>query len=160
MRGLGWPIAAAVGLAAAFFAGVSVERSGHEPSLDVDTGKPTEGLIEPGGCSLYDIAGYHKDEGCPVAVGKGFRVGYYTVRDGWTVKPGKDGPVLTAVVVNDNPGAIARFWHTFHLNRYDGSLVEIVWCKTEAFAAGEARAITCGPLLPNGNAPFDEVWIT
>jgi hypothetical protein len=160
---VGWPIAAGVAIGLAFFAGITVEKSGHNPlpdGLPVVGGKPTEGLVEPSGCSLYDIAGYHKDEGCPVTVGKGFRVGYYTIRDGWTLKPGKAGPVLTAVVVNDNPGAISGLFYTFHLKRYDDSLVEIVWCETEAFAAGQARVMSCEPLSPDGNAPYDEVWIS
>jgi hypothetical protein len=148
-------------------AGVAIERSGNNPVPAIVPGvgdKPEEGLLQQPGqpdCSLYDRSGFHKDEGCTLAVGKGFRIGFHTVDAGWTIKPGKTGPVLTATVRNDNPGAIAGFWKTFHLSRYDGSLVEIVWCDSKApFAAGESRIVTCQPLTPEGNAPFDSVAIS
>lgn len=148
----------------AFFAGIGVERSGQNPvpaAVPVVGDKPDPSLVQQVGQRACDTRphGYASDEGCPVAVGKGFRIGFHTVKDGWEVKAGKEGPVLTATVWNNNPGAIDGFWHTFHLNRYDGSLVEIVWCKTPPFAAGEIRTVTCAPLQPKGNAPYDEVWI-
>lgn len=123
-------------------------------------------LIQDGkSCDLYrrypDGEAFHKDEGCPIKVGPEFTIGFHTVDAGWTIKPGADGPVMTVTVRNANPGAIAGFWHTFHLNRYDGSLTEIVWCDSKApFAAGEVRAITCKPLNPEGNAPYDSMAIS
>lgn len=108
-------------------------------------------------CDLRDREGFRKsDDGCAVAVGKGFRAGYHTVRDGWTIKDF----VATLVLVNDNPGAIGEFYRTLHLNRYDGSLAAILWCKAPAMAAGESRAIACKPLSPQDPEPFDEVRIS
>ena len=148
-------------LAVAFISGISVGRSGHNP-VPVAGDKPDESLVQQVGryvCDLRLPSGYTSDDGCPVAQGKGFRAGFHTVKDGWAIKAGKDGPVLVATVVNDNPGAVAGFHHTFHLKRYDGTLVEILWCETPAFAAGESRAVTCAPLQPESVGPHDEVWI-
>lgn len=161
LQGLGWSVVGAAVVLGAFFAGIAVERSGNRPAEPVDSGKP-EGRVQQVGqrpCDTRLPSGYTSDEGCPVAVGKGFQIGFHTVKDGWSVKAGKEGPVLTATVWNNNPGAIAEFWHTFHLHRYDGSLVEIVWCETPPFTAGQIRTITCEPLQPEGNAPYDEVTV-
>lgn len=153
---------------AAFCAGIGVERSGHNPvpaAVPVVGGKPDESIVQQVGrktCDLRLLSGYTSDEGCPVAYGKGFRAGFHTVRDGWSIKPSADGPVLTLSVWNNNPGAIGGFWHTFHLNRYDGSVVELLWCKTPPFAAGESKTVTCKPLQASDareRGPYDEVWI-
>jgi hypothetical protein len=148
-----------------FFAGMGVERShplSVPASVPVIGDKPTDSLVRQDGqpdCSTRMPSGYTKDEGCPVAEGKGFTAGFHTVRDGWAIRPTSQGPVLTLTVVNDNPGAIAGFWHTFHLERYDGSLVEIVWCETPPFAAGESKTVTCRPLQPEPSAPYSSVHI-
>jgi hypothetical protein len=159
-----WPAAAGVGMALAFVAGDQVGKSGHGNEVSVPAavtaGRPDPGIVQQGDarCDLSPN-GFASDDGCTVAQGKGFRAGYHTVRDGWAVRAGKQGPVLTLTVGNGNPGSIGGFWHTFELERFDGSLVEIVWCDTPAFAAGESRTITCEPLTPKGNAPFDAISI-
>jgi len=152
---------------AAFCAGIGVERSGHNPvpaAVPVAGDKPKHGLVQTVGkpsCSQYDRFGYHKDDGCQIYPGEGFRVGFYTVKDGWSIKPGKEGPVATLTVWNNNPGAIARFWETLHLRRYDGSLVELLWCESEkSFAAGQYVTLTCEAHNPEGNGTYDEVWIS
>lgn len=99
------------------------------------------------------------NETCPVAVGKEFTAGYHKIRDGWKIESRKEGPVFVGTVVNDNPGSIAGLNHTLHLERYDGSLVEILWCETEGFAAGQSRDMTCAALSPEGSRPFDTVAV-
>lgn len=145
-----------------FYAGTAIDGPPQAVVSAVTAGaagKPDPSIVRQGLaiCDLRDAYGYTKDEGCPVAVGKGFQSGYHTVKDGWTLRPGSDGPVATLTVVNDNPGAVGSFWHTIHLERYDGSLVEIVWCETGPFAARESKIVTCKPLSPEGNAPYDSV---
>jgi hypothetical protein len=124
--------------------------------------KPSHGLVIQGGdkCNLIDRSGYKAgDKGCPVAVGEEFSIGFHTVRAGWSITLGKDRPVLTAVIANDNPGAVSGFYHSFYLNRYDGSMVELLSCDSPAFAAGESRTVVCAPGIAEGSHPFDTVAI-
>lgn len=167
-RGLGWSVAGAAVVLGAFFAGIGVERSGQNPvpaAVPVVGDKPDGSLVHQVGqktCDLRLPSGYTSDDGCPVAYGKGFRAGFHAVRDGWTIKPSADGPVLTLDVWNNNPGAVGGFWHTFHLQRYDGSLVELLWCETPPFTAGESKTVTCKPNMVSDaseRGPYDEVWI-
>jgi hypothetical protein len=147
----------------AFFSGVGVERSGNNPvsaAVPVVGDKPKYDVIVQEGqpaCNLRDRQGYLRDDGCPVAVGKGFRHGFHTVRDGWTLK----GFTATMVVVNDNPGPISGMYVSLYLNRYDGGLVEILKCESEPFATGEARAISCKPpgSVHEKIEPVDNVWV-
>lgn len=155
----------------AFVAGYLVGRF-IDPSVPVVRdlpgigAKPTYGRVIQDGktCDLVHQFGMNKgykklDETCPLVVGDGFTAGYHTIQDGWKVESTGSGPVLTLTVVNENPGSVRGFDSTFHLNRYDGSLVEIVWCKTKELTAGESRTITCKPLSPEPSQPFDAVEI-
>jgi hypothetical protein len=159
------PAVLGVALAAAFMVGVVVERSGNNPvpgAVPVIGDKPRYGLIVQDGerdCDLYKRYpsgnAYKKDDGCPVVMGEGFRAGFHTVRDGWTVKDN----VVTLVVVNDNPGPIEGFYASFYLNRFDGSMVALVNCETEPLAVGQSRAISCKTSLKEDIEPVDNVWI-
>lgn len=154
---------AALGVGAGF---VASSRPWDKPLSQVPAAvahKPTRGLLSTG-CSLYDRYGYHKDEGCPVEPGKGLRVGFYTIDAGWAITMGPDGWQTTLTVRNANPGSIGRFWQTLHLERYDGGLVEILWCETAGvFTAGQSQHVVCKPLSPSDpdeRVPFDSVAIS
>lgn len=155
-------VATLVAFGAGFLTGIGIERTGNNPVPGAVPGigdKPKKGLVVQDGeadCSLYEY-GFHKDDGCPVAYGKGFRVGFHTVKDGWTIK----GNALTLTVLNDNPGPISGFWHSFHLNLFDQRTVTILDCETSDLLAHESRTVTCKPL--SGDEPvvaYDNVWIS